>query len=52
MKFFVTAASTGFEKTFAQMEKCVGKSPLKTLTLTTKEVKKEEYSEKLTSFLS
>lgn len=52
VKFFVTAASTGFEKTFAQMEKCVGKSPLKTLALTTKEVKKEEYSEKLTSFLS
>ena len=52
VKFFATAASSGFEKTFAQMEKYIGKSPLKTLALTTKEVKKEEHDEKLNSFLS
>lgn len=51
VKFFVTAGSSGFESAFKQMEEFVGKSPLKTLSLTTKEVKKGEYMEKLASFL-
>lgn len=51
VKFFVTAGSTGFEGTFEQMEKFVGKAPQKTLALTTKEVKKDEYGNKLESFI-
>lgn len=51
VKFFATAGSSGFESTFEQMEKFVGKAPQKTLALTTKEVKKGEYSAKLESFL-
>ena len=51
VKFFVTAASSGFETTFKQMEEFVGKAPLKTLKLTTKEVKTGEYKDKLDSFL-
>ena len=51
VKFFVTAGSTGFESTFKQMEEYVGKSPLKTLALTTKEVKKDEFKDKLASFI-
>ena len=51
VKFFATAGSRGFETTFEQMEKYVGKSPQKTLALTTKEVKKDEFKEKLPSFI-
>ena len=51
VKFFVTAGGSGFENTFKQMEEYVGKSPLKTLALTTKEVKKDEFKEKLASFI-
>lgn len=51
VKFFVTAGGTGFDSTFAQMEKYVGKAPLKTLALTTKEVKRDEFSEELSSFI-
>lgn len=51
VKFFVTAGGTGFEGAFEQMEKYVGKSPLKTLGLTTKEVKHDEFKEDLASFL-
>ena len=51
VKFFVTAAKNGFEKAFEEMEKYVGKAPQKTIALTTKEVKKGEYKEKLISFL-
>ncbi|MBO5151220.1 MAG: flavodoxin [Methanobrevibacter sp.] len=49
VKFFVTAGSSGFESAFKQMEEFVGKAPLKTLALTTKQVKKGEYD--LDSFL-
>lgn len=49
VKFFVTAGSSGFESAFKQMEEFVGKAPLKTLALTTKQVKKGEYN--LDSFL-
>ncbi len=51
VKFFVTAGSSGFESTFEQMEKFAGKTPQKTLALTTKEVKKGEYASKLETFL-
>lgn len=51
VKFFVTAGGSGFDSTFNQMEKYVGKAPLKTLALTTKEVKKDEFEDKLSSFL-
>ena len=51
VKFFVTAGGSGFEGTFAQLEKYVGKAPLKTLSLTTKQVKRDEFSEELTSFM-
>ena len=51
VKFFVTAGSTGFDGAFKQMEDYVGKSPLKTLALTTKEVKKDEFKDKLASFM-
>ena len=48
IKFFATAGSSGFESTFEQMEKYSIK-PLKTLAVTTKDVKHENYD--LTSFL-
>lgn len=48
VKFFMTAGSSGFESSFKQMEESSIK-PLKTLELTTKEVKKQDYD--LTSFL-
>jgi hypothetical protein len=48
VKFFMTAGSSGFESSFKQMEDSSIK-PLKTLELTTKEVKKQDYD--LTSFL-
>lgn len=51
VKFFATAGSSGFEGAFKQMEKFVGKSPLKTLALTTKEVKSGDFKNKLNSFL-
>lgn len=43
VKFFLTAGSSGFEPAFKQMEEFSLK-PLNTLELTTKEVKKDEYS--------
>ncbi|MBQ6100214.1 MAG: flavodoxin [Methanobrevibacter sp.] len=49
VKFFVTAGSSGFDSTFAQLEEKVGIKPQKTLALTTKEVKKNEFD--LSSFL-
>ena len=51
VKFFATAGKSGFDDTFSQMEKYVTKSPQKTLALTTKEVKGNDYGEKLTAFL-
>ena len=43
VKFFLTAGSSGFEPAFKQMEEFSIK-PLNTLELTTKEVKKDDYS--------
>lgn len=51
VKFFATAGKSGFDGAFKQMEEFVGISPLKTLALTTKEVKSGEYKNKLNSFL-
>ena len=48
VKFFATAGSSGFESTFKQMEKKSVK-PLKTLSLTTKQVKNDDYD--LDSFI-
>ncbi|WP_406535711.1 flavodoxin family protein [Methanobrevibacter sp.] len=48
VKFFLTAGSSGFDSSFKQMEENSVK-PLKTLALTTRNVKKDEYD--LTSFL-
>ena len=51
VKFFVTAGGSGFEGAIAEMEKYVGKAPLKTLTLVTKQVKHDEFKEELASFI-
>ena len=42
VKFFLTAGSSGFESSFKQMENA-SKKPLKTLAVTTKEVKAKEH---------
>ncbi len=49
VKLFLTAGKSGFESSFKQMEKYSTK-PLKTLALTTKEVKQDNYD--LKSFIS
>ena len=51
VKFFATAGKSGFEGAFKQIEEFVGRSPLNTLALTTKEVKSGDYKNKLSSFL-
>ena len=51
VKFFVTAGGSGFEGAIEQMENYVGKAPLKTLTLVTKQVKHDEFDEELASFI-
>ncbi len=51
VKFFATAGGSGFESTFEQMEKYVGKAPLKTLALVTKQVKHDEFDDELASFI-
>lgn len=48
VKFFLTAGSSGFDSSFSQMEEKSVK-PLKTLAVTTRDVKKGEYD--LASFL-
>lgn len=50
VKFFATAGSGGFDTTFKQLENYV-KAPQNILALTTKEVKKETYQNKLDEFL-
>ena len=51
VKFFITAGGSGFESTLEQLEKYVGKAPLKTLELVTKQVKNDEFSDELASFI-
>ena len=48
VKFFITAGATGFDSTLKQLEKHT-KKPLKSIALTTKEVKKDDYT--LDSFI-
>ncbi len=50
VKFFITAGSSGFDSTLKHMEN-VSVKPQKTLALTTKEVKKDLFEDKLSSFL-
>lgn len=50
VRFFATAGSRGFETTFEQLEK-YSKTPQKTLALTTKEIKKQTYNDRLDEFL-
>lgn len=50
VKFFLTAMSSEFEKAFAEIESYSIK-PSATLGLTTKEVKKDEFEEKLSKFI-
>ena len=49
LKFFLTAGSSGFETSFKQMEE-FSKKPLKTLAVTTKDVKHENYD--LSNFIN
>ena len=51
VKFFVTAGGSGMDSTLEQLEKYVSKKPLATLSLTTKEVKKNLYEDRLSEFL-
>lgn len=51
VKFFATASSSGFESTFEQLEKYVNVKPHAVLALTTKEVKKDLFEDKLTDFI-
>ena len=50
VKFFITAGGTGFDSTLKQLEDSTAK-PLSTLALTTKEVKKDEFEDRLADFL-
>ena len=51
VKFFATAGGSGLDSTLEQIEKYVSVKPSSTLALTTKEVKKDLYEDKLTEFL-
>ena len=50
VKFFVTAGGEGFDGALKQLEEATTK-PQKTLSLTTKEVKKDLFEDKLNSFV-
>ncbi len=50
VKFFITAGGSGFDSALKQMEEYSIK-PLDTLALTTKEVKKDLFEDKLNSFI-
>ena len=51
VKFLVTAKSSGFDSAFSQMEKYVGKAPLKTLALKSREAANGDYEDELSAFL-
>ena len=51
VKFFATAGASGFESTFKQLENATSQKPQKTLALTTKDVKKDLYKDKLADFI-
>lgn len=48
--FFCTEGGSGGNKAFREMEKISGKKPIEVLELTTSEVKKEEYIDKVKEF--
>jgi flavodoxin len=50
--YFCTMGGAGDQKTFSGTEEIIGKKPISTLTLTTKEVVKNEFSKKIEKFLS
>ncbi len=50
--FFCTQGRDGHEKTFKEMEEIIGKKPMATIEVLTKEVAKGEYSDKIKSFVS
>ena len=49
--FFCTQGGSGAERAFKEMEDICGKKPICNLALTTKEVKEEEYSERVNAFV-
>jgi flavodoxin len=49
--FFCTMGGSGNENAFSEMEKIIGKKPMATLALTTKEVVNDNYSEILEEFI-
>lgn len=49
--YFCTMGGSGFEKLFAQLEELTGQRSIATLTLTTKEVVKNQYKEKVKDFV-
>ncbi len=51
VKLFATAGGSGFESTFKQLEEYTKVKPQATLALTTKEVKKDLFEDKLAEFL-
>lgn len=50
VKFFVTAGGTGFDSTLKQLKEATTE-PVSTLALTTKEVKKDEFEDRLAEFI-
>lgn len=51
IKVFATAGSSGFESTFQQISKYAGTEAVKTLAITTVDVKNDAYSDSLNEFL-
>lgn len=52
VKFFITAGGRGFESTIEQLEEKTSQKPQKTLTLLTKEVKKDLFEDQLNEFIN
>ena len=50
--FFCTMGRSGDDKAFAEMEEIIGKKPVATLALLTKDVVKNNFAEKLEKFIS
>lgn len=51
MAFFCTMGGSGDKRAFSEMEEIIGKKPMATLALTTKEVASGDISEKITGFI-
>jgi len=50
--FFITCGGSAFEKLLNELEKFCGKTPIATLGLSTKEVKQDQFIDKVTDFAS